>query len=440
MSKGQVQIKSNIAGVGGKSFLHDIYGNSYRVSELPNILETRSLQVIGFDQETWQSKTVRIQSCTETKSSKLIRIQSSGPAIELQQDCKIYVNENGELNKASVGELVAGDLLLMPKFLSFRENNFQIENVFPNKKGSTIKQRVGGRIHQADASMSISFLMGLAFAAGLIDCKGTYNLETGDILFSTNNKVVNSIFAHIISSCFLVEPEINGDLVRVQNKVVAMLIDSFLKEVASQNEHIVENYLAGYFHASNAFGFIDKKKLKPCISLHRGGEVSSDRLCKCLLILGIVPFASHSSYVLIDSVHIERFFISIPYLMKSLVSKVDDYMTDLTSRPIPPIGLLGYKFGKSFSSIKKDTTIAADKYEKLALFERDNIIMDHDMAANLNDYIKKKSKRSSLSKLVESSVVGISVCGIENASVEKTFTITCDDNCGIFLNNILCAC
>jgi len=440
MSKGQVKISSSIKGVGGNSFLHDLYGNSYRVSELPNVLKKGSLQVMGFDQDTWQSKVVRIQSCVEASPSKLARIQSCGSFLELQHDCMVYINENGELNKASVGELVGGDLLLMPKSLSFRENNFQIENVFPNKKGSLIKQRVGGKIHQADASMSISFLMGLAFAAGLIDCKGTYNLETGDILFSANDKVVNSIFAHAISSCFLVEPEINGDLVRVQNKVVATLIDSFLKEVASQNEEIVLNYLAGYFHASNAFGFVDKAKLKPCVSLHRGGEISSDRLCKCLLIFGIVPFMSRSSYIIIDSGHIETFFSSIPYLIKSLVIKVDDYMTELVDKPIPAVDLLGYKFGKSLSSIKTDVGMAAEKYEKLALFEQDNVVMNHDMAADLNKYIKKKSKRSSLSKLVESSVVGIKVCGVEDTSIEKTFTITCDDSCGIFLNNILCAC
>lgn len=441
MSKGQVKISSSIAGIGGKSFLHDVYGKSYRVSELPSVLEKDSLQVIGFDQETWQAKTVRIQSCVEGKSSKLLKIQSRGSFLELQQDCMVYVNENGDLNKAPVGELIAGDLLLIPKLLSFRENNFQIENVFPKKrKGSLIKQRVGGKLHEADASMSITFLMGLAFAAGLIDCKGTYNLETGDILFSTNDKVVNNIFAHLISSSFLVEPEINGSLVRVQNKVVAMLIDSFLKEVASQNEEIIANYLAGYFHASNAFGFFDKAKLKPCIYLHRGDEVSSDRLCKCLLTIGVVPLMSNSSYIIVDSGHIETFFSSIPYLMKSLIMKVDDYMTDLTSRLIPATNFLGYKFGKSFSNIKKDAGMAAEKYEKLALFEQDNVVMNHDMAAELNKYIKKKSKQSSLSKLVESSVVGIKVYSIENASVEKTFTITCDDSCGIFLNNILCAC
>ncbi len=441
MSKGQIKISSNIAGIGGKAFLHDIYGNSYRVSELPAILEQGSLQVIGFDQETWQSKIVRVQSCVETKPSKLVRIQSCSSFLELQRDSMVYVNENGELNKASAGELVSGDLLLMPKSLSFRENNFQIEKVFPKKrKGSLIKQRAGGKLHEADASMSITFLMGLAFVAGLIDCKGTYNLETGDILFGTNSKIVNNIFAHLISSNFLVEPEINGDHVRVQNKVVVTLIDSFLKEVASQNEEIIANYLAGYFHASNAFGFIDKAKLKPCISLHRGGEASSDRLCKCLLTIGVVPFMSNSSYIIIDSGHIETFFSSIPYLIKSLVMKVDDYMTDLTSRPIPAIDLLGYKFGKSFSNIKEDVGMAAEKYEKLALFEQDNVVMNHDMAADLNKYIKKKSKRSSLSKLVESSVVGIKVCNTESTPVEKTFTITCDDSCGIFLNNILCTC
>jgi hypothetical protein len=120
--------------------------------------------------------------------------------------------------------------------------------------------------------------------------------------------------------------------------------------------------------------------------------------------------------------------------------KVDDYMTELTSRPIPAVDLLGYKFGKSLSNIKKDVGMAAEKYEKLALFEQDNVVMNHDMAADLNKYIKKKSKQSSLSKLVESSVVGIKVCSIENTPVEKTFTITCDDSCGIFLNNILCSC
>ena len=224
MSKGQIKISSNIAGIGGKAFLHDIYGNSYRVSELPTILEQGSLQVIGFDQETWQSKIVRVQSCVETKPSKLVRIQSCSSFLELQRDSMVYVNENGELNKASAGELVSGDLLLMPKSLSFRENNFQIEKVFPKKrKGSLIKQRAGGKLHEADASMSITFLMGLAFVAGLIDCKGTYNLETGDILFATNSKIVNNIFAHLISSNFLVEPEINGDHVRVQNKVVVTL-------------------------------------------------------------------------------------------------------------------------------------------------------------------------------------------------------------------------
>jgi len=441
MSKGQVKISSSIVGVGGKSFLHDVYGNSYRVSELPNILKNGSLQVVGFDQETWQSKTVRIQSCVETKPSKLLRIQSFGSFLELRKDCMIYVNENGELNKVSVDELVAEDLLLMPKFLSFRESNFQIEKVFPKKKkGSLIKQRVGGKIHEADASMSISFITGLAFISGLIDCKGTYNLENGDILFSTNNEIVNNIFAHLMSSNFLVEPEIVGDLVRAKNKVVAMLIDSFLKEVASQNKEIIAYYLAGYFHASNAFGFIDKENSKPCISLHRGGEVSSDRLCKCLLIMGIVPFESGSSYIIIDSGHIEAFFTFIPYLIKSLAIKINDFMTKLTNKHIFAFDLLGYKFGKSLSNIKEEIGMAAEKYEKLALFEQDDVVMNHDMATYLNKYIKKKSKSSSLSKLVESSVVGIKVRNIKSTTVEKTFTITCDDSCGIFLNNILCAC
>jgi intein/homing endonuclease len=438
MSQSQLKISANIEGVGGKAFLHDVQGHSYRVSELSTILERGPLKVTGFDTESWQSKTVRILSCQEEKPVNLRKITTVNSLLDIHRNCSVYTNKNGDLSKVSAGNIIAGDLLLMPKTLSFSESNFQIEDVFPNKKGSLIKQRANGKLHQAHASMSINFLMGLSFISGLIDCKGSYNIENGDILFSTKSDTVNGIFAHIMSSCFLVEPEINNDVVRVQNKVIAMLIDGFLKVVASQNKDIVANYLAGYFHASNSFGFLDKEKHKPFVSLCRNEDSSANRLCKCLLIFSIVPFRSSTSYLIVDVGHIEQFLTSIPYLMKTLVARVDNYMAEIANKATPVISLLGYKFGKSLLAIKKDFGITADKYEKIAVYEQDHVIMNHDMAYQLNRYIKKKSTQSSLSKLIDSSVVGIKVIKVEDVLTEKTFTITCDDSCGIFLNNILC--
>lgn len=434
---------NKIIGITGCSFLHSYKGISYKVEDLSKNLNKECLLFVGFDNESWQYKAVNITSIEENSESPILKIKTVNSEIKIQDNVYVYVNRNGELNKIFSRDISPGDVLLVPKNLSFHKKDFILQDIFPNRniKGSTIKQRAGSAMHEANVSMSSSFMMNLAFISGMIDCKGTYNISNGDILFSSNS-FANNMIAHLFSSAFLTEPSIEANLVRLKNIVVAMLIDEFIKHSASYDREIVTNYLAGYFHANSNFGFIDNDSSKPFVSFDLGNDSLNCRLFKCLLVIGIIPVKTNKSYTITDSFFIENFFTSIQYLSKNLAYKVDDFIYFVTqNHPRDIFGVFGYKFGKSLSSLKKKKIISTDKYNKISIIEKEDAIMNYPAAFSLSEFIKKSGNKSDpVDKLVNSFVIGALVVGVEKVKPEKTYNLCFSEDCGIFINNTLFSC
>ena len=278
----------------------------------------------------------------------------------------------------------------------------------------------------------------------MIDAGGFYDTKSGDVLFHSKNKIVCHLLASFLQDTFLVEPEVKNDSVRFQNKVVAMVIDGFLNNLASQNQEVICYYLSGYFHVGSKFGFIDEMQGttdKPFVSIPVNSEVVFDRVRKSLLLSGIVPFRNEKCCTIIDSSHIEDFFTSIPILHKEMVIKVEQFMNDFLENPSYIVDLLGYKFGKSLSYLKSVCKIPQNKYKKIECFEKESSIMSYLIADQLNSFIKNRFidvSKSPISKLVDSSVVGVRVLKKENIGNRTSYSISCEKNYSFFINGILC--
>lgn len=424
--------------VGGDSIVYDSNGKSHMVKNLVDIgLGDEPMYTYSLNENTWKiEKTRVIAAIKHAEKKKMLRITTIAGTIDVTEDHKMMVNREGDLIWVEASNITKDDVLIMPKKLHRDSSVFNMRSIFPGKKDPTITVRVKGSLHSANVISSIVNLMQVASISGMIDANGYCNPETGEIIFSHNNASTRHIFAHILSGTFLTEPEIYNTCVKLKNKVVAKIIHSFLINIGSQNEEIVGFYLGGYFHSDGTMGFVDKnqeKPIKPFISFSIPTDGVFDRLRKALLIFGIIVFKSLKTAAILDIDHIERFFTNIPILTDKKSVSINNFVEHIRNNPPCCIDVLGYKLGKSLNLLKKN-------YNNISVFEKKDSIIQHEVAFHFNTFLKEKLKRTefSLTKLVESDVIGIKVNSIESIGEQWAYDLSCEKNNNFFANGFLC--
>lgn len=425
----------------GDAFVHDINGFSYKISDLPKITESFPLSVFGFDEDSWFIKKTSIISVKQNESkNKFVRITTPNSYVDISPDNYTSIIRESKVIKVKASEIGVGDLIVSPKSLIFNKKIFTIRNLFSNRNPykSLVKIRSGNKMHCADACMSDRFFLDLAFISGMLDCFGSVNKNTGDILFAHKNNFIVYIFCHFMSATFLTEPFVEKNVARLQNKAVAIIIDDFLKKIASQEDEIIASYISGYFNCEFYLGFFKEEKNSPYVCIKKSGELASDRLLKCLLIFGIIPFKSDKYYYILDIMGIETLLNIMSYNSKSIVEKVKNYISSISYEDIKMADMIGYRFGKELSRIKDIIPIEDIKYS-ISEFEKDNKIIDYLAAANLAYMAKDKLGYSNITKLVDSDIVGVKIIGVKEVFSDKAYEILTNEGCSLFINNVSCS-
>lgn len=436
------------------SIIYDNFGYSFKIKDLNKFdFENKDFFTHSLNEKTLKLEKKRIFSVNKLKKEEIIKIKVCSDYLELTSDSNVMVNRNGIVIWVQAKDILKNDLLVIPKKMFSDKKQINIRSLFPRQKGPNFSCKSGKEKHSADVSLTLDKLMYLAVICGMLDAKGSFDLSTGEIFFSSKDKTPCFVFASTLCEVFLTEPsiEVNENLtsVKLTNKIVTKVINEFLNNLGSQNQEIISFYLSGYFHADPSWGFMDgfaisesndSKKGKPFISLPLNSDIIFDRLKKSLFSFGIVPFRSGSSCFIFDSYFIETFLLVTPIVVQSYSHQIDNFLEKVINEEPTVNEILGYHFGKEIEVLKTHFGFIESKYNDVSIFKNTNKNMHYSIAHFINSFLKQrfpKDFKCAINSLVESDIWGAKVISIEKLDKIQTYEIISDSG-NVFVNGILC--
>lgn len=447
--------------VGGNSLVYDPSGQWHKVEDLFNDVSKFSsepLNIFYLNETTLRMEQTRIKTIIKQSEKKsMLRFSTMNGSFDFSHEREVMVNRDGALSWVAANKIEKGDLLVAPKYfrrdirdIAWKDAITTPYHLIKGDKTSPSRLISQSGLDRHEVGMPDGFhLCKVYYLVGMLDACGWLDQKNSALHLRTPDKYAAGVFCGIMSSLFLVEPEMTGDkksgyCVDVTNSIVVDILAYTLSHLFCQEDDYIGFYLSGLIDGAGKV--VDGGKYQSVI-FFSSNEVQRQRIKKALHVFGILAFRQTQTYLSIDYFDdIEQIAVVTDLRLEQNQETISKIMIKETGKDNPYVGYcLGsmlHRDRQMFRVAKSGFGLPASaitRYEKGALVPHTKA---WHIAETINDNISPTDSLPSpglnVPFLVASDIIGIKVINIEDIGEQTVFDIECEGSKNFFVNDILC--